>query len=303
MSITSAASGPHGDLVHVDGRARERTSSRARRRRSRRSRSAGPSAVSRVPSSGSTATSTAGPCPLPTSSPLKSIGASSFSPSPITTTPSIATVSSTARIASTAAWSAALLVAAADPAAGRHRRRLGHADELEREVSVRTVTRRPCRARQIRASHGGILNALAIEARRRPAHRPPPARSLAIDRLVDAAVVRAELGRGSVSSLYRLGIELGRVLDLVLRPVDEDRSRCPGSMPIDRPGRQARTFLPKIQMPRVDHDEAGADVVARSRRPCRCRRREPRPRNRSKSLREHRIAVTSTDRSASVSMR
>src|SRR6266540_1542168 len=65
-----------------------------------------PSAHSRVPSSGSTATSTSGPWPLPTSSPLKSIGASSFSPSPMTTTPSIETVSRIARIPSTAAWSA-----------------------------------------------------------------------------------------------------------------------------------------------------------------------------------------------------
>src|SRR5215831_9642834 len=68
-----------------------------------------PSAVSRVPSSGSTATSTSGPVPSPTRSPLKSIGASSFSPSPMTTTPSIETESSIARIASTAAWSAASL--------------------------------------------------------------------------------------------------------------------------------------------------------------------------------------------------
>src|SRR5262249_43150532 len=52
--------------------------------------------------------STSGP-PAPTCSPLKSIGASSFSPSPITTTPSMTTVSSIARIASTAAWSAAIL--------------------------------------------------------------------------------------------------------------------------------------------------------------------------------------------------
>src|SRR4051794_27114568 len=65
-----------------------------------------PSAVRRVPSRGSTATSTCGPWPLPTDSPLKSIGASSFSPSPITTTPSMETVSSISRIASTAAWSA-----------------------------------------------------------------------------------------------------------------------------------------------------------------------------------------------------
>src|SRR3954467_12269872 len=65
-----------------------------------------PSAVSRVPSSGSTATSTSGPSPFPTCSPLQSIGASSFSPSPITTTPRIETLSRTKRIASTAAWSA-----------------------------------------------------------------------------------------------------------------------------------------------------------------------------------------------------
>src|SRR5439155_9574222 len=65
-----------------------------------------PLAVRRVPSSGSTATSTSGPVPSPTSSPLKSIGALSFSPSPMTTTPAIRTVSSIARMPSTAAWSA-----------------------------------------------------------------------------------------------------------------------------------------------------------------------------------------------------
>src|SRR4051794_11236212 len=68
-----------------------------------------PTDVRRVPSSGSTATSTSGGLPFPTSSPLKSIGASSFSPSPMTTTPCMATVSSIARMASTAAWSAASL--------------------------------------------------------------------------------------------------------------------------------------------------------------------------------------------------
>src|SRR5256884_5831563 len=68
-----------------------------------------PTAVSLVPSIGSTATSVPGPAPSPTCSPLNSIGASSFSPSPITTTPSIDTVSIISRIASTAAWSAAFL--------------------------------------------------------------------------------------------------------------------------------------------------------------------------------------------------
>ena len=62
-----------------------------------------PLAISVVPSIGSTATSHSGPSPLPTSSPLNSIGASSFSPSPMTTTPFMPTVPISWRIASTAA--------------------------------------------------------------------------------------------------------------------------------------------------------------------------------------------------------
>src|SRR4051794_25424755 len=65
-----------------------------------------PSAARVVPSRGSTAMSVCGGDPSPMCSPLYSIGASSFSPSPITTTPSICTVSSISRIASTAAPSA-----------------------------------------------------------------------------------------------------------------------------------------------------------------------------------------------------
>ena len=62
-----------------------------------------PLLISVVPSMGSTATSQSGPQPLPTFSPLNSMGASSFSPSPITTTPRIETVPMSWRIASTAA--------------------------------------------------------------------------------------------------------------------------------------------------------------------------------------------------------
>ena len=62
-----------------------------------------PLAMSVVPSTGSTATSHSGPSPLPTCSPLKSIGASSFSPSPMTTVPRIETDPMSLRIASTAA--------------------------------------------------------------------------------------------------------------------------------------------------------------------------------------------------------
>src|SRR3984957_15126446 len=58
-----------------------------------------------VPSSGSTAMSTFGPAMVPTFSPMNSIGASSISPSPITTVPSIGSMPSSRRMASTAAWS------------------------------------------------------------------------------------------------------------------------------------------------------------------------------------------------------
>src|SRR5579883_1018895 len=60
-----------------------------------------------VPSSGSTAISTLKPPSAPTFSPMNSIGASSISPSPMTTVPSIGSLLSSRRIASTAAWSAA----------------------------------------------------------------------------------------------------------------------------------------------------------------------------------------------------
>jgi len=68
-----------------------------------------PLEVNVVPSIGSTATSQAGPLPLPTVSPLCNIGALSFSPSPITITPDISTVFIIFRIAATAAPSAASL--------------------------------------------------------------------------------------------------------------------------------------------------------------------------------------------------
>ena len=68
-----------------------------------------PLAASVVPSIGSTATSHSGPVPSPTSSPLNSIGALSFSPSPITTTPRMPTVEIRVRIALTATPSAPFL--------------------------------------------------------------------------------------------------------------------------------------------------------------------------------------------------
>src|SRR5258705_9932574 len=68
-----------------------------------------PFATGFVPSRGSTAMWTSGPSPRPTRSPMKSIGASSRSPSPMTIIPLKRASSIVLRIASTAAWSASLL--------------------------------------------------------------------------------------------------------------------------------------------------------------------------------------------------
>ena len=65
-----------------------------------------PLEVSVVPSIGSTAMSTCGLEPSPTTSPLNSMGASSFSPSPMMTVPVMLTVPRIRRMASTAAPSA-----------------------------------------------------------------------------------------------------------------------------------------------------------------------------------------------------
>ena len=65
----------------------------------------------------------AGPSPVPTSSPLKSMGASSFSPSPITTVPCIETDVDHEPHRVDGGLVGGDLVAAADPAARRRARR------------------------------------------------------------------------------------------------------------------------------------------------------------------------------------
>jgi hypothetical protein len=90
-----------GNLVHVDSGACRRVPSCAMA-----SVAMAPGmflAQSVVPSSGSTAMSTLGPDPVPTFSPMNSIGASTISPSPITTVPSMVSALNSRRMASTAA--------------------------------------------------------------------------------------------------------------------------------------------------------------------------------------------------------
>src|SRR5919201_956299 len=113
-----------------------------------------------VPSTGSTARSTFGSMPLPIRSPMYSIGASSFSPSPITTTPSIWMALRRSRMALTAAWSSAFLLprpiqrAAASAAASvtRHSSRPMLRSSPPREGSVEPATSSGVRVMTTRSS-------------------------------------------------------------------------------------------------------------------------------------------------------
>ena len=113
-----------------------RTSSPAGRPRARRSRWPCPWRRAWCRRWGRRRRRTAGPSPSPTSSPLNSIGALSFSPSPMTTVPRMpdGRDQHAHRVDGDAVG--AVLVALADPATGGHRGRLGDADQLERQVAV-----------------------------------------------------------------------------------------------------------------------------------------------------------------------
>ena len=116
-----------------------------------------PSAVSRVPSTGSTATSMCGGLPLPTRSPLKSMGASSFSPSPMMTVPSRSTVLSTDTHGIDGCLVDVLLVASSLMTRCRHGGSLGDTSQLESEVAI------------------GLLAHAASTARMSASPWPPPA--------------------------------------------------------------------------------------------------------------------------------
>ena len=98
-----------GHLLHVDARARGRTSCRARTARSPRARSACRARTGACPRAGRRRCRPRAASRRRPARRCASIGASSFSPSPITTMPSMRTVCSTACMPSTAAWSAAIL--------------------------------------------------------------------------------------------------------------------------------------------------------------------------------------------------
>ena len=85
---------------------------------------------------GSTAMSVSGGVPSPIFSPLKSIGALSFSPSPMTTMPSMGTLDSTVRMAVDRGAVGTDLVAPAHPAAGGHGGGLGDPHQVHGQVAI-----------------------------------------------------------------------------------------------------------------------------------------------------------------------
>ena len=113
-----------------------RTSCRARRARSRRSRSACRARTGACPRAGRRRCRPGGRSRRRRARRCASIGASSFSPSPMTTMPSIAHGAQHGVHAVDGGLVGGDLVAAADPAGGLQRGGLGDADELEREVAI-----------------------------------------------------------------------------------------------------------------------------------------------------------------------
>ena len=95
--------------------------------------------------------------PAPTFSPIYSIGASSISPSPITTVPSMATVSNALAHGLDRGAVGLVLLAEADPARGGERRGLGDAHEFQREVAVGDF------AGLWRVVHGTFLRAVGLQ--------------------------------------------------------------------------------------------------------------------------------------------
>jgi len=92
--------------------------------------------------------STFGPALVPTLSPMKSIGASSISPSPMTTVPSMGSLLSSRRMASTAAWSEAFSLPCPRKRA--------------EETAARSVTRTISRLRMRSSSNSGWTVILGI---------------------------------------------------------------------------------------------------------------------------------------------
>ena len=184
-----------------------------------------PSAVSVVPSIGSTAMSVSGGVPSPIFSPLKSIGALSFSPSPMTTIPSIGTEDSTIRMASTAAPSAPSL-------SPRPIQRLA-------AMAAASVVRTRSMARLRSGAWGWVATALTIVGR--PiANGPSGPAPAAILEAVDEIVVEPN---GPLRGTVRAGGAKNSALKLMVACLLAE----------------GRTVLPNV--PRIDDVDSMADVL------------------------------------------
>ena len=242
--------------------------------------------------------STAGSEPSPIRSPLKSIGALSFSPSPITTTPSMWTLSSMCRIASTAAASAPSLSPRPIMPRGAERGRLGDADELEREVAIgrrragafahaRQRTRRRPAATKAEPSHRGDaartadsltrrVRSAARDRRRRRGHQGVGRRRCTA---APAAVVRPtdrSSTAGADRPARRAGRRGGRRRDARRRSA----SASPRSSS-SRPGSCARARTSRSPTCRCARSCASASACRSSSTTTRPSRRSPRPTTRA----------------------
>src|SRR3989442_2128479 len=212
-----------------------------------------PDAVRLVPSIGSTATSTSGSRPLPISSPKNSIGASSFSPSPITTMPFMSTVASDSRIASTARASAASLLprpcrgaAASAPASvtrssssARLRLILGSSiidvpmrvtDELSQAATADRqfvcLHQKLLFARQPPVSGPVDVNACPFQDGRDPHHLARESRIEAVDQ--DLVLVELDLAQRPLAARTDLGRELQLGAGSLLRARLDREPGCTG---------------------------------------------------------------------------
>ena len=238
-----------------------------------------------VPSIGSTAMSVSGAEPSPTCSPLKSIGASSFSPSPMTTTPSIDDA-----VEHDVPWPRP-----------RHRRRRSRRRgkpiqrppcasaaasvariELHREVAIRTLLEFP-----------SVFLSRPAGGRATLVGTPPPGREAAgrPERAVELVTLRSGVRVGSLEGKVALvtgassgiGFAVWRVVRAGGRPCG--RSRPVGAAAHDH--RRSCGRAPEVSFVEADvRDEAAiAGVVERGRRRARPHRRVGRDRGRHRGRR------------------
>ena len=244
--------GTDRELLHVDARPRVEHRAALGDGDAPRSRSACPWPSAWCRRSGRRRCRTPGPAVADLLA-VEQHGASSFSPSPMTTTPSIETVPMRAHRVDGGAV-AAVLVAPADPAAGGHRRGLGDPDELHGQVAVGCLT----------AADGSVGHRGPFVVRRRPGPgtRPPilACRARAETATMQSVSTASEPGppakppRSALTVRDLLGaVGLLVLVVLVIGGLTRGCSSAPAGPPVD-PGAGPTVDAPgQLRAPRRQH--------------------------------------------------